>query len=415
MTCTHLDVEAVLEKCSSTVERVEALEKKGKRLVCAECAGTNTLEICLECGTVWCREKGHVQAHLKTLWHKSFFTPSVGTVSCEECAVYVRVAEIEKLTVPSRVRIQKNFHKLNTNWIKGFLNLKRTCYVGSLLQSVLSLQAFLAHFLGGTHVMHLCTDTACVTCTLNRVIYQMYNSVNSYVDPSELVQIFWQKFSSFATGEHQDIHEYFSYLGQQIHAEEGSLSDTQCTCPFHRTFGGVLASNVICAQCGAVETSKEFFTSLSIDLSADSVPNGFERFFAEEKVVLEKACACTNQTEYTKSMSVLEVPPVLVVHLKRYQVQKKQVSKLDKVLPYPSTLTLNGTSFQLSSVVVHTGDTESGHYTAYTKRHSQWYLTNDEEIFRVSKVDVLDKPAYLIFYSVQEAEAGESTLANTHK
>lgn len=42
-------------------------------------------------------------------------------------------------------------------------------------------------------------------------------------------------------------------------------------------------------------------------------------------------------------------------------------------------------NYELFAVTVHIGSIDKGHYIAYTKRGSQWYLFNDEEFYKVKE------------------------------
>ena len=51
---------------------------------------------------------------------------------------------------------------------------------------------------------------------------------------------------------------------------------------------------------------------------------------------------------------------------------------------------------------MHVGNIEKGHYIAYTKRYSNWYLFNDEQWEQVSESHALKQEAYLLFYKKME-------------
>ncbi|KAL1494564.1 hypothetical protein ABEB36_010142 [Hypothenemus hampei] len=56
--------------------------------------------------------------------------------------------------------------------------------------------------------------------------------------------------------------------------------------------------------------------------------------------------------------------------------------------------------YQLTAVVVHTGDAHSGHFITYRRGHqnNRWFYTSDVEIKEVSIDEVLQSTAYLLFY-----------------
>lgn len=56
--------------------------------------------------------------------------------------------------------------------------------------------------------------------------------------------------------------------------------------------------------------------------------------------------------------------------------------------------------YQLSAVVVHSGDAHSGHFITYRRGHqnTKWYYTSDVEIREATIEEVLQSTAYMLFY-----------------
>ncbi|KAI5170831.1 ubiquitin carboxyl-terminal hydrolase 22/27/51 [Nematocida sp. LUAm3] len=401
MSCTHLDIEAVIERLSGVIYQVEKAEKQEKQIVCSICGENTTVEICTECNTSFCRSKGHVHEHWKNTWHKNFLFYGASVISCEECVGYYKISELSKMIEEQDQVIPIGFEPLNMNWVKGFLNLKRTCYMSSLLQSLLSNQYFLSSFLSFPHSVIKCTNEQCILCALNRIVYQMYSSTDGYVDISSLIWIFWKNSPTFAKSEYQDVQECFIYLGQQIHS--ACLQNGSSPCPFHEIFGGTFSSSLSCKNCSNSKVSEEKFTSISIDLLEPTLEKGIDLYLRSESISLEKLCECGNSRGYTKFLEIKKYPHVLCIHLKRYEIKNNAISKIERLIKYPETLFLEDKKYELGSVIAHSGEIDSGHYISYIQRNAQWYLTNDEEIVRVSKVDVLDKStAYILLYSLTQ-------------
>ncbi|KAI5189209.1 ubiquitin carboxyl-terminal hydrolase 22/27/51 [Nematocida minor] len=398
MGCTHLDVEETIEKCSGIIKKKEEIESANKVLGCIVCSSSFLAEICIDCNNVYCRDNFHIEKHWKESWHKNYFVPEFATVSCEECAEYISIRDINRMNT-NTPDVSKKYQCLNTNWVKGFLNLKRTCYMSSLLQSILSIKEFIKNLLDIDHILKKCAIKECILCSLNRILHQMYSNTDGYVDISELIRIFWGHAPSFAKSEYQDVQEFFMFLSSQVH------SILKCNamdkCPIHKTFGGTFLSTIQCA-CGRNEASFELFTSISMQLHGSTLEETVDRYFNEELIHIDKICECGNSKEYTKKVEIKELPSVLCLHLKRYEMKNKNVLKIDTVISYPEVLIINDKVFNLYSIIMHSGDIDSGHYIAYTRRNSQWYLTNDEEIMRVSLVDVLNKPVYILFYTEED-------------
>merc|ERR1712110_1097716 len=54
--------------------------------------------------------------------------------------------------------------------------------------------------------------------------------------------------------------------------------------------------------------------------------------------------------------------------------------------------------YSLYAVVMHSGNLQGGHYTAFVKKSGEWFSCNDHTIKKISKSEVLGSQAYLLFY-----------------
>jgi len=60
--------------------------------------------------------------------------------------------------------------------------------------------------------------------------------------------------------------------------------------------------------------------------------------------------------------------------------------------------------YELSSVIVHKGKIDSGHYISYSREGNDWFLFDDSKVVLVSEAEVLAAEAYLLFYMVSKLE-----------
>lgn len=80
-------------------------------------------------------------------------------------------------------------------------------------------------------------------------------------------------------------------------------------------------------------------------------------------------------TDSTKQYLISRVPAVLILHLKRFQVQKFSFRKVGKHVSFPMLLDLGPVSkdytkpriYALYGIVEHSGTLYGGHYVAYVK------------------------------------------------
>lgn len=139
-------------------------------------------------------------------------------------------------------------------------------------------------------------------------------------------------------------------------------------------------------------------------------------------------------TDALKQMLISSPPPVLTLHLKRFQQIGYSVCKVNRHVSFPPILdlapfcALNCTSvtegdtqvlYSLYGIVEHSGTMRSGHYTAYVKtqpscpsephngmaaqgqaedRKGSWFHVSDSSVHPVIESKVQSSQAYLLFY-----------------
>lgn len=160
--------------------------------------------------------------------------------------------------------------------------------------------------------------------------------------------------------------------------------------------------------------------------------------FAKEEKIPEAYCSkCKDFRVQTKRMSLWRLPPVMIIHLKRFQFTQTMRRKLRDLVVFPTEgLDLsrimapdsagvagvekeNGTKasnepagdelkddgrsemlYDLYGVIHHQGALSGGHYVASLKSEidGQWRLFNDAQIYEIHARDVVDPSAYILFY-----------------
>ncbi|XP_078265049.1 ubiquitin carboxyl-terminal hydrolase 16 [Rhinoraja longicauda] len=138
-------------------------------------------------------------------------------------------------------------------------------------------------------------------------------------------------------------------------------------------------------------------------------------------------------TNAKKQILVSSSPPILTLHLKRFEQLGFALCKINKHIPFPQILDLapfcqnvkdcTNILYSLYGVVEHSGTMRSGHYTAYVKARTpnnhlseyvmtrgkvsridaegprgSWFYVSDSRVQEVSETKVLNTQAYLLFY-----------------
>ncbi|XP_071418795.1 ubiquitin carboxyl-terminal hydrolase 16 isoform X4 [Pithys albifrons albifrons] len=160
-----------------------------------------------------------------------------------------------------------------------------------------------------------------------------------------------------------------------------------------------------------------------------------QRHCGPENNISEKKYVYTNAK---KQMLISLVPPILTLHLKRFQHAGFNLRKVNRHIKFPEVIDLapfcmakcknvaEGNTkvlYSLYGVVEHSGTMRSGHYTAYVKMRTmnnhlsdlvlqgqspqaletepvkgQWFHISDTHVQAVSVSKVLSSQAYLLFY-----------------
>ena len=58
-------------------------------------------------------------------------------------------------------------------------------------------------------------------------------------------------------------------------------------------------------------------------------------------------------------------------------------------------------AYDLSSVIVHIGQINGGHYVCYCRQGRQWYLFDDNKVSAATEKQVLAAQAYLLVYTIR--------------
>ena len=149
-----------------------------------------------------------------------------------------------------------------------------------------------------------------------------------------------------------------------------------------------------------------------------------ELFAREETLDSDNAWYCDKcqaHREATKKLQIWSVPPVLVVHLKRFSAQGMWRRKNDTHVDFPFEIDLaphvlcpGGTStlYKLQAVSNHYGSTGGGHYTAFARNSERgcWYKFDDSHTSQVEPADVVTPAAYVLIYVRQGVDVEAPTL-----
>ncbi|KAG8949325.1 hypothetical protein FRC04_008928 [Tulasnella sp. 424] len=320
---------------------------------------------------------------------------------------------------PPRVRLRP----IPTHWPpglklgRGLLNSGNTCFLNSVLQSLLYTRPLL-HIL--RHHANCPITGYCVVCELAKVMETNFQSnQRGYFNPRNISQKLPLIAKGMRLGRQEDAHEFLRYiidgcqkvcLQRFLPKERPKHAENTWV---HRIFGGKTRSRVACKRCGHNSDTFETCLDLSLDLGqgVTTVEEAFAAFVKPERLGGKgddryKCEKCQVPVDAEKQFSIETPPQILTVHLKRFTGTGR---KIGRAIGYPISLDLapyvsdatDPLMYSLYAIIAHSGSgPHSGHYFAHIKSpNDRWHEMNDEDISPGTDSPPLHmKEAYILFY-----------------
>ena len=171
-----------------------------------------------------------------------------------------------------------------------------------------------------------------------------------------------------------------------IRDELSSDSEVECTdwnefqkqSIVHCLFCGRYKNVITCKECNSNSSKYEPFYYLSIpvplkqqkakegELNQRSISDVLNnKLFGVQQKMNDKTCdSCGRKECCEKVDTIVNLPPILIVHLNRFFYAKKRTMKKHTDMEFDYDMNLSGTKYSLKSVICHSGNSSYGHYWA---------------------------------------------------
>ncbi|KAL3942542.1 MAG: hypothetical protein SGBAC_003288 [Bacillariaceae sp.] len=339
----------------------------------------------------------------------------------------------------------------------GLGNLGNTCFINSSLQCLSATIPLTDYFLGFDYRSEINEDNFLGTggklaTAYAELMKKMWVGTNSTVEPREFKAQLGTFAPQFDGYRQHDSQELLAFLLDGIHEDLNRvknrpyIEDKDCDGRSDENdaieswknylrrnkslvvdlFQGQLKNTCTCLTCGHKNIRFEpfMYLSLSINKKCKSIEDCIKIYLQEETLtgMNQWYCGkCKEHRDATKKTDLWILPPILIVHLKRFKYDETgQVgSKNEQPIQYPvsnwdlkSRVKSRGTTYpkyDLYAVSNHMGGLGGGHYTALALNRFDdlWYEFNDR---RYRSVDASihqnhHKSAYVLFYNRSEGDS----------
>ncbi|KAK7025134.1 ubiquitin carboxyl-terminal hydrolase 4 [Favolaschia claudopus] len=354
----------------------------------------------------------------------------------------------------------------------GLKNLGNTCYMNAPIQCLAAAIPFAQFFANGrwktaVNTVNPLGSKGLLSDQFSSLIRQMWGGEFPYIIPMDFRKVVCKLNSQYHGSNQHDSQEFLSFLLDGIHEDlnrllvqpsltktpeqeaelerlspqiaseqEWRLWKTRNDSIIVDFFQGQFRSRLQCLTCQTTSTTYNVFSILQLPIPqgrASKVPlqNCLDALFNTETLDKDDAwdCPkCKTKRRATKQLSLARLPPILVIHLKRFEIHGRFSDKIDTFVDYP-TKGLDLTNFMppplppgadkshmtsmspddprsqvppyrynLYGVTMHSGNLTSGHYTAFVADRAGWKSCDDSSVRPVDEKAVVSQRAYVLFY-----------------
>lgn len=360
----------------------------------------------------------------------------------------------------------------------GLRNLGNTCYMNCVIQCMLSVPQLIAPFADGRYVQFINYKSRLgykgeFANEFAALVHAMLRPETKYMAPLGMKRLSGQlRPDSFAGYEQQDCQEFLTFLLDCLHEDlnvNGHQPKDRELAPEEEErreqlsirvasaiewerylkgdtslivdlFQGQYLSQLKCLSCQRTSTTYNSFSSLSLPIVGNRMLGGhatlkgcFDEFVKPEVLDGENAWLCPHckqKRKASKTLRISRLPPVLIIHLKRFKRSKNfGMNKLETPVDYPlrhldltkywpqlkqhefnqkesellAHLPDRGQHppfvYDLRAVTMHQGSLKGGHYTAIAEKPGLgWFLYDDAVVTPVKEQAAVSKNAYVLVY-----------------
>ncbi|XP_054627080.1 ubiquitin carboxyl-terminal hydrolase 47 isoform X2 [Dunckerocampus dactyliophorus] len=296
-------------------------------------------------------------------------------------------------------------NKSETGYV-GLVNQAMTCYLNSLLQTLFMTPEFRNALYNWEFEESEEDPVTSIPYQLQRLFVLLQTSKKRAIETTDVTRSFgWD--SSEAWQQH-DVQELCRVM---FDALEQKWKQTEQADLINQLYQGKLKDYVRCLECGYESWRIDTYLDIPLVIrpfgasqAYGSVEEALQAFIQPETLdgPNQYFCErCKKKCDARKGLRFLHFPYLLTLQLKRFDFDYTTMHriKLNDRMTFPEELDMSPfidvedeslPTFELFSVMVHSGSAAGGHYYACIKSFTdgQWYSFNDQHVSKITQEDI---------------------------
>lgn len=286
----------------------------------------------------------------------------------------------------------------------GIKNENNTCYLNSIFQIFFNL-----NILRKT-IFNILSNEGTSTFFVQQAFFEMQKklkkdiSIINYIE-NELLDVKIQN----------DLTEFLFLIFHVLLEEEKNFNGQS---QLENYCMGAYCTNITCPSINFHSKKTETFLLLQLDMTnCNDLLQCLEKFLSVENMTDENKYELEDKTKHDAIRSILfeRLPPILFINLKRFEFQDKLIKKFEKInydefLDFENYISKEKFSenssnkhdekdvkknfiYELYGVVVHEGDSNTGHYYVFFKENKtkNWIKFNDNLTTYATEYEVFER------------------------